>query len=914
MVVRRASASSTSPTAAACAGGAAGRHGTFATSPTRGGLSPRLALAPAPSPAAVVPGGGAAVSAATAAVARYGACHATVLQRRGSHSSYGGGGTTRAPSPSGGSLNAPSSPPLSAATSLPARAGTRSPPAQPCCVSPRRLASSGSLQDRGSASGMHHPRGLSPKALSPKCSLSPERSVSPPPGPALQRGVSSTVGRISPHLAPPFNTHTDFDIIVELPPEVSWFRFEALVGFADWATDSWVTGMHAKFVVFDEDAQLLYWESSDTLEPWAPTELCSFLLPGAGDVTAGGTGAPAAPAAPRRLCLRVSCSMPPVGALWIDPVVTALQNSLRSCLASDALPEAMFQRRREVLDRECTRPWVDILLGELAHEVAANLQCREFARLLCACSADGALQQLCWHFVFMQSFRSAYVRYFVRPLQGQPRPATLPRMVANPKVTAAKTRPSARLPSFMAGQTAGGQTSPRWTAASGPGAGRGFRHAAGLPPSSPPGRSPPPHPALATGSGSASTAGAGTPAAVPLWVLEVFDWRQICRRFYLAQLLCISVNFQMCNCTTPAGFVKDFGETFRSSAKGAAGHGPHQSTPGHSSSLRCGWNVPLGTECFLSRASAVVAHRSPLGVAGMPPHVATVRGTAGPEPLAMTPMVSERDSSVVLPQAPHGQHGHLRPQWTLEVEPGRYLVVVTVGDKNVGFAANLEVGGLPLFGGEWNDAGTFKSKCLLCVALRGAITVGPHWPPSRVAGEESWQQAPVFCSSELCSSGGLSPGGSEVKRVESPRSQSPARTHSPLGGPRAGGHSPPRSSKPTDGVAKGTRLVSLRVVSATLAREVARERQWALSEPSCKNAEPPSEMRSPRGPAAGLDRMQSKHVDLQTQKVLKLCSVIAMSKRVSHPYIYLNGEAHAAPPTNQAAVAPAAELERPQGS
>lgn len=31
----------------------------------------------------------------------------------------------------------------------------------------------------------------------------------------------------------------------------------------------------------------------------------------------------------------------------------------------------------------------------------------------------------------------------------------------------------------------------------------------------------------------------------------------------------------------------------------------------------------------------MVAHRSPLGVAGVPPSVATVRGTAGPEPMAM---------------------------------------------------------------------------------------------------------------------------------------------------------------------------------------------------------------------------------------------------------------------------------------
>ena len=43
---------------------------------------------------------------------------------------------------------------------------------------------------------------------------------------------------------------------------------------------------------------------------------------------------------------------------------------------------------------------------------------------------------------------------------------------------------------------------------------------------------------------------------------------------------------------------------------------------------------------FQSQPSAVVPHRSPLGAAGVPPSVATVRGTAGPEPLAMTPLVS----------------------------------------------------------------------------------------------------------------------------------------------------------------------------------------------------------------------------------------------------------------------------------
>lgn len=82
--------------------------------------------------------------------------------------------------------------------------------------------------------------------------------------------------------------------------------------------------------------------------------------------------------------------------------------------------------------------------------------------------------------------------------------------------------------------------------------------------------------------------------------------------------------------------------------------------------------------------------------------------------------------------SPHPQassNAHVRPQWTLEVDPGRYLVVATVGDRNVSFAANLEVGGQPVFAGDWIDAGSFRSRCVLCVTLRGAITVSPHWPP-----------------------------------------------------------------------------------------------------------------------------------------------------------------------------------------
>merc|ERR1711953_334970 len=85
-------------------------------------------------------------------------------------------------------------------------------------------------------------------------------------------------------------------------------------------------------------------------------------------------------------------------------------------------------------------------------------------------------------------------------------------------------------------------------------------------------------------------------------------------------------------------------------------------------------------------------------------------------------MASEKDSCVVLPYS-----GQIKPMWTLEVDPGQYIVVATVGDRNVGFHAQLEVGGQPLFCGEWSEAGYFKSRCILCAAFRGAITVGPYW-------------------------------------------------------------------------------------------------------------------------------------------------------------------------------------------
>jgi len=394
---------------------------------------------------------------------------------------------------------------------------------------------------------------------------------------------------------------------------------------------------------------------------------------------------------------------------------------------------------------------------------------------------------------------------------------------------------------------------------------------------------------LAGGVGAMLPGGGG--GYVPFWALEIFDWRQICKRFHMAQLMCVSVNFQMFNCATPAGFVKDSGEVFN------APRGVHAQ-----GALRYGWNLQLGADHFLSRPSAVVAHRSPLGVAGVPPNVATVRGTAGPEPLAMTPMASEKDSSVVLPQPQAAALGQVRPVWTLEVDPGHYIVVVTVGDRNVGFAAHLEVGGQPVFAGDWIEAGTFKSRCILCVASRGAIVVGPYW--ARCGRGDRGDEAMLLGS---CDVTGLSGEVAAAARHHDERATGPR--HESEGSPRAGAGSP-RATR-GDVLARGTRLVSLRIVAAPLAREVERERRPMLLELNQKVTEARARvegirqalhdptMTDPRG--AGLlereiGRAQAKLSEFHAQKALKLISMIAMCRRVTHPYIYLNGEVSAMPP------------------
>jgi len=774
-------------------------------------------------------------------------------------------------------------------------------------------------------------RGRSPKGRSPKSSTSPEdnsRSASNS-RPTIRGGWPSSFGLRSTHhaspprAASPYNDQTDYDILFALP-QADWHRFEARVGVADCAAGSWPAGSTARFLLIDEDAQTVLWESTDLMEPWAPTGLCSVVLQPRGidssthDAPASNCGSGTETPQPgRRLCLRVQCAFnyQPDGALWIEPTITALR------------PSAPATVRRGDSDDE---PWKQLLSGELALEIVVLLQCHDAARLISAWRLDGPLQQLMWHFLFAQNFQDAYARWFLHPLRGQPRPVTLPtpshrgrgvgtnNMVHSRVGYGASPPRSPASPAPRGGSSSGAGTSAMdvTDASAGPlSAARGvpssgmsasqMRHMAQplvgpLLPAQPRGLSysSPARPSLSVLRGSGGSL-AGPPeeggpprtgiplqaaarAAVrtslelaPSWAHEGFDWRQICKKFYLAQLLHISVNFQLHNSMTPAGFVKDSGDTLQQSR---GPYGPH----------RYGWNVQLGADHFLSCPSTVVAHRSPLGVAGVPPNVATVRGTAGPEPLAMTPTVSERDSSVILPQAT----GQVRPQWTLEVDPGRYLVVATVGDRNVGFMAHLEVGRLPLFSGEWIEAGSFKSKCVVCASCHGAITVGAYWPRGGFRDRDE----PV--SGEL----GVGDAGGGMRHDSGPPS------------PR---QSSPRSLR-NEALARGTRLVSLRFVAVPLAREVERDRRAMFSELNHKLAEATARLEickqlqaqvaqvdsasaDPRGAGIierDLDRAQSKLEELHAQKALKLFSMVPMCKRVSLPYIYLTGEASSTPPVD----------------
>lgn len=889
-------------------------------------------------------------------------------------------GSTSWPRQSSPTVGVGAAPPPSTRTGVAnCRTAPHSPP--PCCVSPRR----GVPADAPRGSSSAGCRGASHDSRSPRAPASPDDSRSPSGGPLPHRSAPSRhPQRRVPYPAPPFNPVTDHDLLFELPRDVPWVRFEAVVGLADSSSDIWAGG-RAKFLLIDEDTQIVRWESSDAFEPWSPTELCSVHFGSTCPVSAAhntytetdgdasvcarnsrphaSTSNQASQAPMRKICLRVSCPFPPDGALWMDPVVTAQADrtaGLKGCIQRH-YPGGDCNVLRsstsgDIADRESGKQplepklWGEIVLCELAIETVAYLQVRELARLLCVCFVDQFLQQQLWHLVFFHCFKPSYMRHFHRPLQGQPRPSALPQAIPGSPGPSPSAAPcqfglvQGSVDSVHAGSGPGltnlgsnqrarvnprrGQQSPRQrirtSRQSGGGSDR-TGHAAAHPatsPGSPVFRHSPNSLFGGAWTGSAAggiwVAGSAWTSFVPAWALDAFDWRQICRRFHLAQLLCLSVNFQTFNGMTPAGFIKDSGETLRYSAK-SGGVGQHSHAGAFSSAPRCGWNVPLGVDSFSSRPpAAVVAHRSPLGVSGMPPNVATVRGTAGPEPLATTPAVSERDSSVILPFGP-AVACQIRPQWNLEVEPGIYLVAATVGDRHVGFNASLEVGGQQVFDNDWIEAGTFRSRCLLCVASRGVISVGPHWPyrtddcaPSSplgaMPGETSFMPAEQVRSPRV---------GEVGIRHESPRSLSPTPALSPTSGV-ASGLSPSRASREVS--ARGTRLVSLRVVSAALSREVAREKCWTLAELSGRVSEAKcrveevldartrllAQSTSIADCASSLNvldrelmRAHGKYADLHVQKVLKLCSLIAMIRRVTHPYIYLNGEAFSSPPVGQ---------------
>eukprot|EP00929_Paragymnodinium_shiwhaense_P070245 TRINITY_DN35572_c0_g1_i2.p1 TRINITY_DN35572_c0_g1~~TRINITY_DN35572_c0_g1_i2.p1 ORF type:complete len:1284 (-),score=185.39 TRINITY_DN35572_c0_g1_i2:41-3892(-) len=762
----------------------------------------------------------------------------------------------------------------------------------------------------------------------------------------FHRGGSPMRGKGSPPRASsPFNVHTDHDVILELPADNEWHRFEALVGIADWAANSWPAGSVARFLVIDDDTQTVLWESAEHIEPWAPPELCSLclasddVLPPPQGLGLGGCSVDLPAFQPRRLCLRVQCAAPPEGALWIEPTVTSLRRPGQGCgerhvfgsvtvrseedsrLPSTELHDeagaAVVASTGQAAQSRRRMCWEDLLMGELHAEIVARLHCRDVVRLLGTKCLDAHVQQSMWHFAFASSFRAAYLRHFLRPLQGQSRPPSLghlqqhSRPVSHHSLRSAVAPASPRLDASIARlprrSLTGGSPlrpaaslSPRTSTAT-----AGYIVSSGTRPKA---------------SQTAAMPGGNCLNFVPHWALEAFDWRQVVKRFYVAQLLCLNVNFQMFNVMTPSGFVKDSGETFH------APRGCPASPLGLP--LRFGWNVQLGNDHFQSRPSAVVAHRSPLGVAGLPPGVAAVRGTAGPEPLAMTPMASEKDSSVILPVLPSMPAGAaaVRPQWTLEVDPGHYIVLVTVGDRNVGFSAQLEVNGHAVFNGEWIEAGCFKSRCVLCLASRGAITVGPHWLKSNcgcMPGSSTRCQA---CLELACSE--------TVERGSPPNSPRAAcgvagGSSSGIGGPAAGsghaiGQQSPRSQR-HEAMARGTRLVSLRVAAVALMREVERERWPMVADINQKLNEVRGRLdalkraRSGEGvleaavaavPAAvdhgdvmrierDIMRVHAKLAELQVQKAQKLFSLISMCRRVTHPYVYLSGESSALPPVGQ---------------
>eukprot|EP00434_Breviolum_minutum_P036483 symbB.v1.2.032326.t1/scaffold3869.1/size49035/1 len=269
-------------------------------------------------------------------------------------------------------------------------------------------------------SGRSAIRGRSPRSPtaghSPKSSPSPETSRSPslgaaaagtrnaPPGARMalpQRRSRGGVG--SPRAASPFNPHTDYDIHLDLPVG-KWHRFETRVGIAD--ESKWPSATRAKFQVIEDDKTLL-WESTESLELWAPMELCSVLM--------AEKSCEKGPGGLKHLCLRVRCSAPPEGAVWIDPVLTMRpeKREKRSSRSSQVSQVDRSDRSNRLVDRS----FQEMFASELLMELVCRLSCCDVARLLTACRHGLQSQQAAWHCAFAHSFKQAYLRYFLGPLR-----------------------------------------------------------------------------------------------------------------------------------------------------------------------------------------------------------------------------------------------------------------------------------------------------------------------------------------------------------------------------------------------------------------------------------------------------------------------------------------------------------------
>jgi len=98
--------------------------------------------------------------------------------------------------------------------------------------------------------------------------------------------------------------------------------------------------------------------------------------------------------------------------------------------------------------------------------------------------------------------------------------------------------------------------------------------------------------------------------------------------------------------------------------------------------------------------------------------------------------------------------------------------------------------------------------------------------------------------------------------------------------------------------------VSIRTAAVALAREVEKERKASFGDLTAKISDARLRFDSLRqaletSPNTQLERevhrVFAKLSELQAQKALKLFSFLASARRVTHPYIYLSGEATANP-------------------